>query len=119
MAETLSEEIVFSCSRQIMLREGECMVTFLGGNLRLKFPTTRKVADVLGVPHYYVLPFVAGLEEKGLLTRQERIGIFTTLEGTKRFFSEMNVDELHQAQDIFGAFLPKIFEMFDMAPPTA
>lgn len=102
MAEILTEEAVFSCSKRILLEEGEIMLSVSAGEVRLKFPTTRRVAEMLDVPHYYVLPFIASLEEKGFLTRQERVGIFTTTAGTKRFFAELTKEEKKKAEGIFG-----------------
>ena len=56
----------------------------------------------MDVPHYYVLPFFAGLETQGFLTRTERVGIFTTPEGTKRLFSTMSDDELLRVREVCG-----------------
>lgn len=112
MAEVLSEEEVFSCSKRIMLDEGEIMMSVAAGEIRLKLPTTRKVAELLDVPHYYVLPFIASLEAGGFLTRQERVGIFTTTKGTQRFFAELTEEEKEKAAGIFGdmmgCFVPSL-----------
>lgn len=62
----------------------------------------------MDVPHYYVLPYFAGLETQGFLTRTERVGIFTTPAGTKRLFSGMSDAELAGIEAVCGGDLYKI-----------
>lgn len=61
----------------------------------IRLPTTRRIAERLGVPHYYVLPLIGALEADGLLSRAERVGIRTTPGGTRRFFER--IDKVYRA----------------------
>lgn len=74
----------------------------------IRLPTTRRIAERLGVPHYYVLPLIGALEADGLLSRAERVGIRTTPKGTCRFFER--IDEVYraEAEALLG---PEIFAM--------
>lgn len=74
----------------------------------IRLPTTRRIAERLGVPHYYVLPLIGALEADGLLSRAERVGIRTTPEGTRRFFER--IDEMYraEAETLLG---PEVFAM--------
>lgn len=92
----LSEEVIFSCARRILSEDAVLTLQISKTGVRVKFPTTRRIAEKLAVPHYYVLPYFAGLEARGCLTRTERVGIFTTPEGTKELFSGMSGEELNE-----------------------
>lgn len=79
----LSVDIIFEAAVRLFLEEEESVtVSFLPGEIRIRFPTTRRLAEFLGVPHYYVLPYFAMMEESDLVTRAERVGILTTPAGT-------------------------------------
>lgn len=75
---------------------------FTGDAVLIRLPTTRRIADRLGVPHYYVLPLVGALEADGLLTRAERIGIRTTREGTRRLFDRIDEAYRREAEALLG-----------------
>lgn len=102
MTVVLSEELIFNCGRKILLSEGKISFTVSSEGLEIKFPTTRKISAELNVPHYYVMPYFAGLEENGFLTRTERVGIFTTQKGSKMLFAGMSEAEKAQTEKILG-----------------
>lgn len=68
--------------RILLTEEQSIALTFSGKGVFFKFPTTRHIAEFLGVPHYYVLPFFGMLEKEQLITRAERVGIMTTAAGS-------------------------------------
>jgi hypothetical protein len=68
----------------------------------IRLPTTRRIAERLGVPHYYVLPLIGALEADGLLTRAERVGIRTTIAGTCRFFDRIHERYRADAEALLG-----------------
>lgn len=53
------------------------------GTFGLKFPTTRKLAEFLEVPHYYILLYLGMMEKEEIVTRAERVGVPTTIKGSK------------------------------------
>jgi hypothetical protein len=71
------------------------------------FPTTRRPAEFLEVPHYYVLPYFAMMEQDQLVTRAERVGIMTTGRGTEKFIAMMNERYPDEAMQVLG---PVVFE---------
>ena len=102
MGADLSDDMVFSCARMLILEDGELSLQVSAEGISVKFPTTRKIAERMKVPHYYVIPYVAVLELDGFLTRKERVGVFTTSAGTKRLFSEMSDGELYRLREVCG-----------------
>lgn len=81
----LSVDGIFEAAVKILLEEEKVInLVFSPGNLMIRFPTTRRLAEYLKVPHYYVLPYFAMMEEMQLVTRAERVGILTTASGTKK-----------------------------------
>lgn len=79
--------------------------------MRIKFPTTRRLAEFLTVPHYYVLPYFAMMEEDGLVTRAERVGIMTSASGTQKFVMIMAEKYRETAEKILGpAFFRDLLE---------
>lgn len=81
----LSVDGIFEAAVRILLEEEKVInLVFSPGNVMIRFPTTRRLADYLKVPHYYVLPYFAMMEEMQLVTRAERVGILTTPTGTKK-----------------------------------
>jgi len=100
---SLSVEKLFHSAVQILLLEEQAVhVSFSQGVFRVKFPTTRKLAEVLHVPHYYILPYIAIMEEQDLVTRMERIGIYTTKAGSARLIHLMNEQCPKEGERIFG-----------------
>ena len=87
---SLSIDLIFESVLRIHLFEEKAIsVTFTGSGIRIKLPTTRKLAEFLDVPHYYVLPYFAMMEQEALVTRAERVGIMTTPAGTERYLALM------------------------------
>jgi hypothetical protein len=54
------------------------------------------------VPHYYVLPVFGQMEEEGLITRAERVGIMTTRQGSRRLVAVMASRYRKEAMDLLG-----------------
>ncbi|MEN6517846.1 MAG: hypothetical protein ABFC38_06595 [Methanospirillum sp.] len=75
---------------------------FTGGEFLIRLPTTRRIAERLGVPHYYVLPLIGALEADGLLTRAERVGIRTTPDGTRRLFDRIETGYRREAKELLS-----------------
>jgi DNA-binding transcriptional regulator YhcF (GntR family) len=105
----LSIDILFDAAVRIQLLERAISVTFNGTTIRMKFPTTRRLADFLNVPHYYVLPYFAMMEEEELVTRAERVGIMTTAKGSRKMITLMQERYPKECSEILG---PEIF--FDL-----
>jgi DNA-binding FadR family transcriptional regulator len=77
-------------------------IEFTGDAVLIRLPTTRRIAERLGVPHYYVLPLIGALEADGLLTRAERVGIRTTSAGTRRLFERIHEGYRVDAEALLG-----------------
>ena len=112
----LSIDAIFEAAVRIQLREDRFISLNLSrDSIAVKFPTTRRLADFLGVPHYYVLPFFAIMEQDELVTRAERVGILTTEKGSRKYFDLLRSDPYRpEAEDllgriIFDELLKKIF----------
>ncbi len=75
---------------------------FMSDAILIRLPTTRRIAERLGVPHYYVLPLIGALEADGLLTRAERVGIRTTPCGTSRLFERIDEGYRDEAKSLLG-----------------
>jgi DNA-binding transcriptional regulator YhcF (GntR family) len=99
----LSVEILFDAAIRIQLAEGSITLTFFEDTIRIKFPTTRRLAEFLEVPHYYVLPYFAMMEQEELVTRAERVGILTTAKGSRKMIELMKEKYLQETEDILGA----------------
>ncbi len=80
----LSEDGIFEASAEILVEEGRVAVVFRKDSIMIKLPTTRRLAERFGVPNYYALPFFSLMEEKKLIKRIEREGVFTTNEGSRK-----------------------------------
>lgn len=103
----LNIDVIFDAAIRIhLLMDRSVTVNISGEAIRIKFPTTRTLADFLGVPHYYVLPYFAMMEEGNLVTRAERIGIFTTTAGTKKYLDILSEKYHDQGLRVLG---PDIF----------
>ena len=85
----LSIDILFDAAIRIQIIEQSISLTFTGDALRIRFPTTRRLAEFLDVPHYYILPYFAMMEEEELITRAERVGILTTAKGSRKMLDLM------------------------------
>lgn len=99
----LSIDILFDAAVRIQLLERSITITFADNTIRIKFPTTRRLADFLDVPHYYVLPYFAMMEEEELVTRAERVGILTTAKGSRKMIGMMKEKYLRESSGILGS----------------
>jgi hypothetical protein len=59
------------------------------------------------VPHYYVLPYFAMMEQEELVTRAERVGILTTEKGSRKMNELMKLKYQKDKEEIIGS---QIFE---------
>jgi len=98
----LSVDILFDAAIRIQLLERSIIVAFADNTIRIKFPTTRRLAEFLDVQHYYVLPYFASMEQEELVTRAERVGILTTAKGSKKMIEMMREKYLKETEDILG-----------------
>jgi DNA-binding transcriptional regulator YhcF (GntR family) len=100
---TLSIEILYDAVLRIQLfEEHEVAVIFSEEEIRIRLPTTRRLAEFLHVPHYYVLPYFAMMEQEALVTRAERVGIMTTAKGTARYLAVMKEQYAAEGATILG-----------------
>ncbi len=98
----LSVDVLFDAAIRIQLAERAISITFTKDLIRIKFPTTRRLAEFLEVPHYYVLPYFAMMEQEELVTRAERVGILTTSKGSRKMIDLMRTKYLRETEDILG-----------------
>ena len=98
----LSIDILFDAAIRIQLLEKTITLNFSENVIRIKFPTTRRLAEFLEVPHYYVLPYFAIMEQEELVTRAERIGILTTEKGSRRMIGMMKTRYYEETKDLLG-----------------
>lgn len=96
-----SIDSVIDAVLRIIVEERSVGLIFTPDGVLLRLPTTRRIAERLDVPHYYVLPLIGVLEADGFLTRAERVGIRTTPAGTGRLLAR--IDREHRAE--VGAIL--------------
>ncbi|MFA4825608.1 MAG: hypothetical protein WC593_10685 [Methanoregula sp.] len=99
----LSVDILFDAAVRIQLLERSITVTYADNSIRLKFPTTRRLAEFLNVQHYYVLPYFAMMEQDELVTRAERVGIITTAKGSRKMIGLMKDKYHNECSEILGA----------------
>ena len=99
----LSIDVLFDAAIRIQLAERSISITFVQDAIRIKFPTTRRLAEFLEVPHYYVLPYFAMMEQEELVTRAERVGILTTAKGSLKMLTMMREKYLSETENILGA----------------
>jgi hypothetical protein len=86
----------------VLVEDRALGLEFAGDGFLIRLPTTRRIAERLGVPHYYVLPLIGALEADGLLTRAERVGIRTTPGGTRRLLELIEVGYRAEAEALLG-----------------
>ena len=98
----LSIDVLFDAAIRIQLAERSISITFVQDAVRIKFPTTRRLAEFLEVPHYYVLPYFAMMEQEELVTRAERVGILTTAKGSLKMLTMMREKYLSETENILG-----------------
>ncbi|TAJ43562.1 hypothetical protein [Methanofollis fontis] len=96
-------ETIFAAAVRILLDVDRVVtVHYRDGTVSVQFPTTRRLAEHLGVPHYYVLPYCAEMERDGLIRRVERVGISTTPAGTRLLLGLMSSSHLTEAEAVIG-----------------
>ena len=98
----LSVDVLFDAAVRIQLAERLISITFSQDTIRIKFPTTRRLAEFLEVPHYYVLPYFAMMEQEELVTRAERVGILTTAKGSRKMIELMKNKYFQETEEILG-----------------
>ncbi|NLV27182.1 MAG: hypothetical protein GXY48_08480 [Methanomicrobiales archaeon] len=100
---SLSIEGLFESAVKIFLFEDNAVnITFSKDRIHIRFPTTRRLAEYLEVPHYYILPYFAMMEEQELVTRAERVGILTTNKGTSKIVEVMQTLHPEESSGILG-----------------
>ncbi len=100
---THEHDDIFEAAIRVLLEEDRCVTVSLSpGGISIRFPTTRKLADYLNIPHYYVLPRFGAMEHDGLIHRAERVGISTTAAGTVRLLAIMAERYRYSAEEILG-----------------
>jgi len=98
----LSIDVLFDAAVRIQLLERSITIAFADNTIRMKFPTTRRLAEFLDVPHYYVLPYFAMMEQEELVTRAERVGILTTAKGSRKMIDLMHEKYPKESGEILG-----------------
>ncbi len=108
----LSVEAIFEAAVQIQLcDEKNLALVFSESGISIRFPTTRRLAEYLDVPHYYVLPFFAIMEQDELVTRAERVGIHTTAKGTVKMLEIIAPRYRQEAESLLGtAILDEVIQ---------
>jgi DNA-binding transcriptional regulator YhcF (GntR family) len=101
----LSVDILFDAAIRIRLLERSITIAFADNTIRMKFPTTRRLAEFLDVPHYYVLPYFAMMEQEELVTRAERVGILTTVKGSRKMIELMREKYPKESGEILGTVI--------------
>ncbi len=95
--------IIFDAALRIMLTVDKSIsIRFTEHAINVKLPTTRRLADFLEMPHYYVLPYLGIMEKEQLVTRAERIGIHTTSKGSTALVNMMHERYEKEAQALLG-----------------
>ncbi len=103
---TLSIDLIFESVLRIHIFEEKAIsVIFAESGIRIKLPTTRKLAEFLDVPHYYVLPSFAMMEKESLVTRAERVGIMTTPAGSERYLALLKERYPAEGRAILGQLI--------------
>ncbi|ABN57814.1 MULTISPECIES: hypothetical protein [Methanoculleus] len=109
---THEHDDIIDAAVRILLEEDRCLtVGFSPDGISLRFPTTRKLAEHLGIPHYYVLPRFGEMERDGLIRRAERVGISTTAAGTERLLAVMAERHGERAEEVLGAGVLRALEI--------
>jgi len=98
----LSVDVLFDTAVRIQLMERALSISFTSDTISIKFPTTRRLAEFLNVPHYYILPFFAMMEQDELVTRAERVGILTTAKGSRKMIALMKEKYAQEIEEILG-----------------
>jgi DNA-binding transcriptional regulator YhcF (GntR family) len=98
----LSIDALFDAAVRIQVQERQVTISFSEESIRMKFPTTRRLAEFLEVPHYYILPYFATMEQEELVTRAERVGIMTTALGSRKMIGIMQEKYRDEIEGMIG-----------------
>jgi DNA-binding transcriptional regulator YhcF (GntR family) len=99
----ITTDQIFEAAIRIQLAEERALtLAFKPDEIRIRFPTTRRLADYLAIPHYYMLPYFAMMEQDGLVSRAERVGIMTTAKGTRKYLGIIRERFRQEAETILG-----------------
>jgi DNA-binding transcriptional regulator YhcF (GntR family) len=99
----LDLNVVLDAALRILLTiDNSISVRFSEHAIHIKLPTTRRLADFLEVPHYYVLPLLGMMEKDELITRAERVGIQTTSKGSAMLVALMHERYKAEAEVLLG-----------------
>jgi hypothetical protein len=102
----LSEHILFDAAVRIQLLERSITISFDRDQIiRIAFPTTRRLAEFLEMPHSVVLRSCAMMENEDLVTKAERVGIITTKKGSSKMMELMRDYYRQETEGILGAVL--------------
>jgi DNA-binding transcriptional regulator YhcF (GntR family) len=114
----LTEEVVLDAAARVLLQSDLCItVNITPGAILFRIPTTRKLAEYLGVPHYAILPVFAAMEEKELIVRVERVGISTTAKGSRILFGLLDERYRKDTEALLGRELCRDLRERVMQPP--
>jgi hypothetical protein len=106
MAAGLDLDTVFDAALRILLVvDRSISVSFTEHSVNIKFPTTRRLAEFLEVPHYYILPYLGMMEKEAIVTRAERVGISTTVKVIKILITLMNKKYKKESESLLGAVI--------------
>src|SRR5674476_1394560 len=99
----LDLNIVLDAALQILLTiDDSISVRFSKDAIHIKLPTTRRLADFLEVPHYYVLPILGLMEMDELITRAKRLVVHTTKKGGRIGSALMQKRHMNEAVALLG-----------------
>lgn len=103
---SLTYEEIFKAAAQILLtHDHRITITFTKDTVAIRFPTTRKLAEHLKTPHYYILPYFASMEREELISRVERVGISTTRQGSRKFLECLCSEYRDEVETLLGRSL--------------
>ncbi|MEI8330641.1 MAG: hypothetical protein WCF90_03170 [Methanomicrobiales archaeon] len=94
---------MFDAVVRIQLVERLITIVFADNTIRMKFPATRRLADFIEVPQYYMLPYFAMMEQEELVTRAELVAIITTAKGSRKMIDPMLQRYRKDCNEILGA----------------
>jgi DNA-binding transcriptional regulator YhcF (GntR family) len=102
----LTYDEIFEAALKIMLFiERSITIHFSKNTIRIRFPTTRRLAEYLQIPHYYVLPYFATMEQENMIIRVERVGISTTMQGSRKLIELMATKYKNDTEAVLGTAL--------------
>ncbi|MBN2734599.1 MAG: hypothetical protein JXQ82_07085 [Methanomicrobiaceae archaeon] len=93
---------ILNAAARVIIQKGSINIIFEKDNVKIKLPTTRELAKEIGIPHYYILPGFSLMEDKKLVTREERVGIWTTNGGTEILLSILGTEFSEETKIILG-----------------